>query len=298
MSRFPKTIYTFWHDPLNIPSLVQRCIQSWKETNPSWTIVMLDGTMTWKNVPPSFSTLRKQHQADWVRLQTIYEKGGLWLDASILLLNPVEHWIDTNLNGFQGYWFPSRRDTVDNWAFGASPHNPFVRAWFEEFDGAIRRGLHNFSSHFKDFCKDHRLKHFASQSGKLPYFTMAATSTIVLKTRPKADLGQMHLLTSKQYGEPLHRYLEIPFGIAWLPSARPSFLKSKHLLKLNRHQRQYLNALIKLGLYHRSSFAVNNLHYLPPNIPLTIKILMIVMFVVVTIIFICFLIRVTKTSQN
>ena len=93
--------------------------------------------------PPCFARLPDTKKSDWVRLYMVSTYGGVWCDASIILTKPLE-WIITkadfvgyHMDGWQSEGMPK---IVESWCFGAPRGSPFVTAWFEEFDRAMRTG--------------------------------------------------------------------------------------------------------------------------------------------------------------
>ncbi|CAE8605414.1 unnamed protein product [Polarella glacialis] len=114
----PKIVWTFWENlPLppdllpagnhsealppsrqqsaQLPPAIDLCIASWRALNPNWEVrVVSPGTMyTWiskDDLPRTFHQLMIQHQSDAIRLALLEKHGGVWLDASTILLKPLD----------------------------------------------------------------------------------------------------------------------------------------------------------------------------------------------------------------
>ena len=72
--------------------------------------------------------LNRLREANLLRLLTILERGGVWLDAHCICTAPLSHLFDFSDGAtFQGW--TTFGATVDNWAFACGAGHPFVRAW-------------------------------------------------------------------------------------------------------------------------------------------------------------------------
>lgn len=125
------TIYTFWHSERR-PAIVDACIARMRDANPTYDIVVLGPADL-----PDWLTISREWQiaTDWLRLKTLEEHGGVWLDASCICVESVDAWIDpsADASGFESY-----RGCVDNYAIAAPARSPFVTAWREELEESIR----------------------------------------------------------------------------------------------------------------------------------------------------------------
>ena len=142
----PRVLYTFWHS-LPLPPLIDVCIRSWALHNPGYTIVVLTdahwATYITRPAPPGFRGFRVQHRSDWVRTATIAERGGVWVDASVLMTQGVATWCHA-LAGpteFVGIGTPQGR--IENWFFAAPPHG-IAALWLLEYERAIAMGPHQY----------------------------------------------------------------------------------------------------------------------------------------------------------
>lgn len=141
-SPIPRRIWSYWHSEKDVPPFVYRCINNWKRMNPGYDVTLVTPTTLRKYVPdptpPDFETLQVQRQADWTRLALLKRHGGIWLDASTILTQPLD-WVHTEQrDGGFGYYLT--RDTtipeypvIEVWFIACAPGHSFVKAWFESY---------------------------------------------------------------------------------------------------------------------------------------------------------------------
>lgn len=145
----PAQIWTYWNAETP-DAMVQECIANWRAQCPGFEVHMLNSRNLAERVPagdlpPNFDALHPTKQSDWVRLYVVRHFGGYWLDATIVLTQPLQ-WLDearrahaAECVGFylEGYTHDAGHPVVESWAFGAPAHSPFVSAWQQEFHHAL-----------------------------------------------------------------------------------------------------------------------------------------------------------------
>ena len=104
------------------------------------TAATLGSVVRRADLPPSFEVLTAAKQSDWLRLYLVSRYGGVWLDASIVVLKPLDAMLGDGFAGYHmdGWAAPGQPKVVESWCFAAPPGSRFVNAWFAEFDGAVR----------------------------------------------------------------------------------------------------------------------------------------------------------------
>ncbi|GMI49525.1 hypothetical protein ScalyP_jg2524, partial [Parmales sp. scaly parma] len=132
-------IWSYWdEDPLD--SLATTCKASWTTYAPSYEI----STITLASVadynlklPSNFYSLGAAAKSDAVRLAILFEKGGIWLDAHVLLRRPIA-WIEdfvasAEIDSPTPIFAPpgsSSRPYVESWLVVVpEPKNPLVEKW-------------------------------------------------------------------------------------------------------------------------------------------------------------------------
>ena len=134
-----RKIWSYWDEgPLD--SLATTCKASWTTYAPSYEI----STITLASVadynlklPSNFYSLGAAAKSDAVRLAILFEKGGIWLDAHVLLRRPIA-WIEdfvasAEIDSATPIFAPpgsSSRPYVESWLVVVpEPKNPLVEKW-------------------------------------------------------------------------------------------------------------------------------------------------------------------------
>lgn len=153
----PKIIWTYWenlkktdwgHRPeATSASFLDLCHRSWRRLNPDWKVHILNQFTVWDyiskdDLPKGFDNLMIQHKSDSIRLALIVKYGGVWIDATILLLKPLDSVIKESEPEKRHFYVNrgtknkptiktryARYNTefhVENWFIAAPPQDPFI----------------------------------------------------------------------------------------------------------------------------------------------------------------------------
>ncbi len=139
----PKRIWMYWDQgEAAAPPLVLRCIRSWREMNPGWSVTVLDATTAPSAValPALPKTLLPAHYADVLRTRLLAEHGGVWADATTFCARPLDPWLPmvAGQSGFFAFsWIPGDRAflggglsrTIGNWFLASAPGGAVIAAW-------------------------------------------------------------------------------------------------------------------------------------------------------------------------
>jgi hypothetical protein len=140
-NEIPKTIWTFWNSD-DFPKTVQKCIDTWRSSNPDYNIIILNKTNI-KEYLPEIDVYSLKHNdspartSDFIRCHVLPKYGGVWVDASIIINKPLSTIINTNYS-FTGYYlegFTTNSDypVLENWFFACTKGNEFVSKWRDAF---------------------------------------------------------------------------------------------------------------------------------------------------------------------
>ena len=142
-----KNIFLLWLQGWDhAPWLQKKVVESWRINNPNWNIHLIDS----KNINNYVSDINyinnefitMQTKADIIRLSLLKNHGGVWADATLLCMQPLEHWIYEAIQP-SNFWMyrskgkylklgPDKSPTV--W-FIISVHNEYIiNKWKEECD--------------------------------------------------------------------------------------------------------------------------------------------------------------------
>ena len=96
-----RDIYILWLQGFDeAPEVVRLCVRSWKIHNPTWTIHLIDETNLGQYVNLNeFSEftedrISKTALSDLIRLSILEKHGGLWVDATVFCVKPLDDWIE------------------------------------------------------------------------------------------------------------------------------------------------------------------------------------------------------------
>ena len=157
----PKHVYTLWHGTPDEPmsEIVGACLATIRRqvARAGWTLHILDLQSPEVQLPSSVYPWKDltdkrwvAHVADWIRLDVLERLGGVWLDASALMLAEPDMIFDIKKNHLQGFELSSYNPTgtMENWALASPPHNRLLKRWRDIFNDAVSQGLDTFAANF------------------------------------------------------------------------------------------------------------------------------------------------------
>lgn len=94
ISRIPKVMHYCWFGGGEMPEFMQRCVESWKATNPDYEIVRWDeGNFdVYQNnyVKQAYKAGKYAFVSDFARLDALYRQGGIYLDTDVMVLKSFD----------------------------------------------------------------------------------------------------------------------------------------------------------------------------------------------------------------
>jgi hypothetical protein len=158
-NEIPKIIWAYW-DSDEIPEIVKLSIQSWKKTSPQYKI----NFMNQKNIesiislPENWKTLPPYRQSDIIRLRLLEKYGGVWIDASTILLEDLDKFISKdNLTLFITPSSSLENPVFENWFISAPQNNKVIKLWIEEVLTALpnpKEYINKSSDYSKKYIKN------------------------------------------------------------------------------------------------------------------------------------------------
>lgn len=131
----PKIIHYCWFGGKRKPKLVQDCIKSWRKNLPDYEIIEWNE----KNTNLSHPFIKEAYRikkwafvADYVRLDVIYETGGIYLDADMMVLRSFDGLLNNRC-------FIGAEDLVyiNAAIIGAIPKNEFIKECRNLYDSLV-----------------------------------------------------------------------------------------------------------------------------------------------------------------
>lgn len=187
----PKRIWTYWDDG-EIPDCVTQCMNGWKRLHPEYTLHFIRPktllTLA-NNLPQTFSELGPARQSDWVRLYVLHKYGGIWIDASIVLTQPLEWVLHKQAFAYclEKFSLPATTvPVIESWFLACVPGHPFFKAWFDEFDWVCRSYGDNGTRYIGHLKKTYGLKKYAQLRQKIhvdlrAYLTIHLTAQKIMQ---------------------------------------------------------------------------------------------------------------------
>lgn len=135
--KFPKRIFSLWYQGIDsAPELVRLNWKKWRELNPSYELVILDSETCepyLEHLPFDANCLTHQARSDIIRLSLLSQHGGIWTDASVLPLRPLDDWLEAALSksDFFAYERAGYTLPLSSWFLAAKPDALIPKRWHD-----------------------------------------------------------------------------------------------------------------------------------------------------------------------
>jgi hypothetical protein len=120
----------------NAPTVVRRCIASWRELNPGWEVKVLDSQMAEPFLQRSsvprlrLAAMPPEKNANVLRMRLLTEEGGVWADATTYCLRPLDEWLPACMAaGFFCFRDPGPDRLVANWFLASERGGRLATLW-------------------------------------------------------------------------------------------------------------------------------------------------------------------------
>jgi len=143
-----KQIFILWLQGWeNAPWLQKQVAKSWEINNPEWKVEYIDFNNL-KNyvsdidyIYDESKNITAQSKSDIIRLSLLKNHGGVWADATLLCMQPLDHWIEEALKSY-GFWMyrGAAGGQMDNtegcaaWFIISKKDNYLIREWKNKCD--------------------------------------------------------------------------------------------------------------------------------------------------------------------
>jgi hypothetical protein len=191
----PKIIWLLWFDGWDkvTNEVILGVQKSWKFYNPDWRVILLDrvNLSDFVDIPYLWrEDIQVQAKSEIVRLSLLAKHGGVWADASMLCLAPLNDWLPeaTRAGGFFAY-HQGPNDSASpgpcSWFLVAARDSLIARMWknktdsfwaepYDPDDDLSKGHWENYSYGWMDQQFKHLFKSeaaFREQWAKVPYIT-------------------------------------------------------------------------------------------------------------------------------
>lgn len=130
----PKSIHYCWFGRNPKPKLAEKCIKSWKKYCPDYKIIEwnednYDISSAPLYVRQAYEAKKWAFVTDYIRLQVVYENGGIYLDTDVELKKPLE-----TLLGYRAYFgFENDININTGLGFGAEQGLELLRELMDDY---------------------------------------------------------------------------------------------------------------------------------------------------------------------
>lgn len=125
----PKKIHYCWFGPKEMGSLEKKCIASWHKFFPNYDFYFWNETNVDLSVPfikNAYSVKTWAIVSNYVRLEKIYEHGGIYFDTDFEALKKFDFVDDPKLKLFLGYEENPPNEVVNNAMMGSVAKHQFI----------------------------------------------------------------------------------------------------------------------------------------------------------------------------
>ncbi len=174
----PRVVWLLWLQGwASAPWLAQQVVASWRFYNPGWEVRLVDSANI--SLAVDISYLGAQHiaapaKSDVARVSLLAQHGGVWADASMLCLAPLDGWIDeAAAPGGMFMYHSGVSEAPCSWFIAARADSYVMRAWRNATDAFwARTNTTQYAYFWMDQLFMGLLKSdavFASEWAKVPF---------------------------------------------------------------------------------------------------------------------------------
>lgn len=134
----PKSIYSLWLQGREAaPQLVRLNFSRWATLNPDYRFKVFDQNdvnILLEGADLPVDTLTPQALSDVLRARVLLDRGGIWVDASLFPVKPLDQWLPGVLTkvGFFAFERPAADRLISSWFLATAPNHPILRGWWQE----------------------------------------------------------------------------------------------------------------------------------------------------------------------
>jgi hypothetical protein len=161
---FEKNIWIYWEQGWNnAPPICKICLDSWKQFNNNWKINILDKNNICDFIDisfiPNFWKINPiQIRADIIRTLLIQKYGGVWVDATLFCVKPLDEWLYDffNINNNEDifmFMVENKINVASNWFIACHKDNYIINTFRNNFIDKmdLKMDIHEYFEYYKIF---------------------------------------------------------------------------------------------------------------------------------------------------
>lgn len=144
MEAIYRVVWSYWEGERS--ALIDECESSWRvHLGDAWDVRVLNARTIAEygiELPAAFRSVLPALQADYVRLALLERYGGVWMDASVMLMAPLDD-VVAHLGSHDVVAFQRRQGVayIENWFLAVRPPPvPLITHWKDLFVEIIAHG--------------------------------------------------------------------------------------------------------------------------------------------------------------
>lgn len=141
---FPKTIHIYWAQGQDdAPEVVRLAIASWREHNQGWRFILWDEAAAHEVLDRATLApgLKTTPYSDLLRTAILLRHGGVWVDATVLCMRPLDRWLPIIMAqcDFFAFSAPGPDREISSWFLASRPGGYIVAALWRSVCSYWRR---------------------------------------------------------------------------------------------------------------------------------------------------------------
>ena len=139
-------IFTYW-DVDTVSPLINQCISTWRSAFPGANIVVLDDRSAYdlfaevRCLWSQYQRLPAYRRSDLCRVLSVFQFGGLWLDASTVVLPEMRRQLLRAKKSLMLCPMQGAPELYENYCiYAESPRHPVLDSWIRELVDLVRIG--------------------------------------------------------------------------------------------------------------------------------------------------------------
>ncbi len=144
----PKIIWIYWDDEIIKSKTVKACVDNIRLLHPDYEIKMLNKNTVHQYISfdlEMVENLPLANKSDLIRLKLLSQYGGIYLDASTLLLEKLDWVLElNNSNGTDTLAYYTKDNTsdmnfpvIETWLLASIPNSTFINDWLKEYEECL-----------------------------------------------------------------------------------------------------------------------------------------------------------------
>lgn len=255
----PKKIWIYWEG--EYPDFVDKCVKNIRSKNQDYEVYLLNPENVNQYSQINFDVLKNatpQQKADLLRFDLLYQYGGIWLDASIIVYESLD-WIQSLVEQTktEAFAFYRKRNTtnidspvIENWLLATAPHNPFFKQWFDELSVALELTPKKYIEGIR--AEEQDPKTIFQRIGNLEYLVAYVACQKVIRRTSMPSITLIDCDENAFFYQVKSKWVKerilIDMAVNHLPDSSPK------LIKLAGKERKYLCEYYSKQMYFKNSF--------------------------------------------